>query len=60
MFHDIVNELIGSMGHEFLRLLLSNIKRCEPSWYSIIADEQFNVFIWYVHDDYIVCEDSLV
>ena len=67
MSHDVVNELIRLMGHKVLRLFLSNIKRCKPSWYSIIAveatdiiyNEQFNVSIQYVDDDYVVCEDSI-
>ena len=67
MSHDIVNELIGLMGCKLLRLLLSKIKRYEPSWYSVIADEatevvcneQFNISIRYVDDDYVICEDTI-
>ena len=62
MSHDVVNELIGLMGCKVLRLMLSKT-RCEPNWYSIITDEatdvvcneQFNICIWYVDDDYVVC-----
>ena len=67
MSHEIINEFIKLMGNTVLRNIITNIKSCEPCWYSIIADEttyitckeQMNVCIRYVDDEYVVNEDSL-
>ena len=50
-----------------LRSLLTNIKKCVPAWYAIIADEatdvakreQLNLSIRWVNNDYEVSEDSV-
>ena len=63
----IVNELITSMGLSVLRSLLTNIKKCVPAWYAIIADEatdvakreQLNLSIRWVNHDYEFSEDSV-
>ena len=63
----IVNELITSMGLSMLRSLLTNIKKCVPAWYAIIADEatdvakreQLNLSIRWVNNDYEVSEGSV-
>jgi len=67
MSHEIVNEMITLMGQKVLREILVRIKSCSPAWYSIIADEatdvayneQFNLSVRYVNDDYEIREDSL-
>ena len=65
--HEIVNELITLMGQKVLRGILAKIKSCKPCWYSVIADEatdvacneQFNLSIRYVDDDYGIHEDTV-
>ena len=65
--HVIVNEQITMMGLSVLRSLLASIKKCSPSWYSIIGDEatdvvnreQLNLSIRWVNDDYEVNEDPV-
>ena len=55
------------MGLSVLRSLLASIKKCSPSWYSIIGDEatdvvnreQLNLSIRWVNDDYGVNEDPV-
>ena len=65
--HDHVNELISLMGQEGLRKVLARIKLTDPSWFSLIADEatdvvcneQLNLSLRYVNNDYVVHEDSV-
>ena len=62
MSHDIINEQITIMGNTLLRTLLCCIKKSDPAWYAIIADEasdvankeQFYLSIRWVSDDYTV------
>lgn len=63
----IINELITMMGQSVLRKILSNMKKCDPCWYGIIADEatdvvnreQLNLSVRWVDNDYGVFEDPL-
>lgn len=65
--HDHVNELITLMGHDVLRRVLDRVKSAYPPWYGIIADEasdvvyneQLNLSVRYVDDNYDVHEDSV-
>lgn len=65
--HDIVNEMITSMGLNVLRQLLVKIKSNDPFWYAIIADEatdvsgkeQCNLSIRHVDNNYEVSEDAI-
>lgn len=67
MSHEIVNELITLMGQKVLRQLLEKIKGSTPARYAVIADEttdvavneQFNLSIRYVDDNYVVSEDHI-
>jgi len=67
MTHDHINELINLMGHDVLRSVLARIKGGDPAWFAIIADEatdvscneQLNISVRYVDNDYEVHEDSL-
>ena len=65
--HDIVNELINIMGEEVLGYILHSVKSPKPSWYAIIADEttdvssneQFNISIRWVDDEYNISEEPI-
>ena len=65
--HIIVNEQITMMSLSVFRSLLACIKKCSPSWYSIIGDEatnvvnreQLNLSIRWVNDDNEVDEDPV-
>ena len=67
MSHDIVNELINIMGQEVLGCILHSVKSPNPSWYAIIADEatdvsnneQFNISIGWVDDEYTISEEPI-
>lgn len=66
--HQVVNELINSLGLTLLRTLLKKVTSVTgPSWFSIIADEatdimnteQLNLSIRLVADDHDIYEDPL-
>lgn len=55
------------MGQEVLGCILISVKSPNPSWYAIIADEatdvskneQFNISIRWVGDEYTISEESI-
>ena len=65
--HDIVNEQIEMMGKTLLCVILENVRKCTPPWYSLIGDEatdvayreQFNLSIRWVDNNYEIHEDPL-
>ena len=67
MSPDIVNEQITMLGQSVLRTLLSTMKRTDPCWYAVIADEatdvrsreQLNLSLRWVNDEYDVSEDPV-
>ncbi|XP_078665396.1 zinc finger MYM-type protein 1-like [Branchiostoma floridae x Branchiostoma belcheri] len=67
MTHDHINELINLMGQDVLRSVLARLNAGDPAWFAIIADEatdvacneQLNISVRYVDQEYAVHEDSL-
>lgn len=65
--HNIVKELINIIGQEVLGCILNSVKSPNPSWYAIIVDEatdvskneQFNISIREVGDEYTISEESI-
>ena len=41
--HQTVNELITNMGQNLLRNLLGKMKKANPAWFAVIADEATDV-----------------
>ena len=43
MSHDIINELITTMGNTVLREIISKIRGLASGWYAVIGDEATDV-----------------
>ena len=65
--HDIMNKQIEMIGKSLLHVILENVRKCTPPWYSLIGDkatdvanrEQFNLSIRWVDNNYEIHEDPL-